>query len=599
MLVSDYIFRRLALNGVRDVFMVSGGGIMHLVDALGRQSSVRYWCNHHEQACAIAAEAYARVTGGIGACLVTTGPGSTNALSGVAGAWVDSIPVVVVSGQVRTGIIADYKRVRQLGPQEIDSVSMARHVTKRAETVMSADLVPVALDRALRDATSGRPGPVWLDLPLDVQGATLDADPPSGSMPDATAHTEPTPADIRGVLRELEHSERPLLVCGNGVHLAHAEQELLALVDRLDCPVVTTIGGMDLIPEDDAHCMGRFGPTGLRRANFAVQNADLLVCVGTSMSIATVGFDTTKFAPQARRVMVNVDPEEFDRPNFHTDVGCASDAKAFLQRLFEEIEPGILAWDPEWAAACREWKRQYPRIVPEYFDHPAFVNSYVLAARLSDLLSPGDVILTGNSLDAVSVFHSFGVKAGQRLLTNSNYGAMGWDLPAAVGAAVARPDVRTVLVTGDGSFQFNSQELLTIGHAQLGVKIFVLCNGGYESIRTMQETHFDGRLVGCHDSSGVGMPNFRSLAKAYGLSYAYLGDHDDLERLLPPLLDGHSPLLCEVHVSPKQKRTPRIVSRMRREGALETPSLEHQFPLLPDEETGRIMSRFSRRHHDR
>jgi len=596
-IVADYVFQYLVSRDVRDVFMVSGGGIMHLVDALGRQPELSYWCNHNEQACAIAAEAYSRITGGVGVCLVTTGPGSTNALSGIAGAWVDSIPVVVLSGQVRTDLIADYGRLRQLGPQEVNIIDMARPVTKYATTVMAAEDIPFELEHAMEAALSGRPGPVWLNIPLDIQGADFEPSQSPGVrgmnlVSAESAGCSAQESDVARLIKDVKGARRPLIVCGNGVHLAGAEDLLLEFVERLDCPVVTTIGGMDLMPEAHLRYMGRFGPTGQRRANFAIQNADLLLCLGASMSVAAVGFDTSGLAPNARRLMVNIDQCEMEKPNLRVDESLAADVGWFMRESLRKTRIEQFAWDPRWLEACRQWKERYPLVTPDYLEDHEHVNSYYLAACLSDRLEPGDVVLTGDSLDAVSVFHSFAVKPHQRVITNSNYGAMGWDLPAAVGACVAREGARTILVTGDGSFQFNSQELLTIGHNRLNVKIFVLNNGGYESIRATQETHCQGRHVGCDARSGVGNPDFESLAAAYGLDYALLETNDVVDSALPDLLAGHGPLLCEVRVSWDQGRSPRIVSRLGRDGAFETPSLEHQHPFLPDDETKQIMGLF-------
>ncbi len=483
--VAEYVFERLAKEGVKDVFMVSGGGIMYLVDALGGRSDVRYWCNHHEQASAIAAEAYARVTGGLGVCLVTTGPGSTNALSAIAGAWVDSIPVLVISGQVRTDLIADYTTHRQIGPQEIDIVSMAAPVTKYAKTVVRAEDVPEELETAISLATSGRPGPVWLNIPLDVQSAEIDDERlrrASFGENLGSGAASGRILDVAPAWEMIAEAKRPVIVCGSGVRLAGAAGTLRRLVEHLDCPMVATIGGMDLLEEVHPLYMGRFGPTGQRRANFALQNADLLLCLGASMSIAAVGFDTRRFAPQARRIMVNVDPSELQKPHFPVDLGIATDVEAFMLALLGEPLPA-LARDSEWVEACQEWKRMFPLVSEDYLADPDHVNSYVLANRISEHMGPDEVIVTGNGMDAVSVFHSFAPKPGQRMLANSNYGAMGWDLPAAVGACVARDNARTVLMTGDGSIQMNIQELLTIGHSRLNLKIFVINNGGYESIR--------------------------------------------------------------------------------------------------------------------
>ena len=586
--VADAIVQFLTERGVRDVFLVSGGGIMYLTDAVGRSDSTRYWCSYHEQASAIAAEGYARILGTPGVCFVTSGPGATNALSGIAGAWVDSIPVIVISGQVRRDLIADHSRWRQLGPQEIDIVSMAKSVTKLAIEISSPDEVDKALEAAWLAATSGRPGPVWLSVPLDVQGSDYvpgDASTQeSHSVERAAPGSNPSALASEEVLARLRGASRPLILVGNGIHLARAERQFDELVRRLGVPVVATIGAMDLLGEDHPYFVGRFGPTGQRRANFAVQNADLLLCMATGMSVADVGFDTAGFAPRAAKLMVNIDPDEMSRPHLRLDLRIAMDVRHFMRELTEALGPSEHLDIEPWNQTCRDWKVRYPLVTHEYTDDSAHVNSYYLAFALSRQLAATDAVLTGNSLDATSVFHSFAVTQGQRVLTNANYGAMGWDLPALVGVCVARDGARAVLVTGDGSLQFNSQELLAIGSNRLNALIFVLNNGGYQSIRSTQERFFEGRFVGSDLSSGISNPSFLALAQAYGLRYVRLENNDDVDAHLPELVAMDGPTLCEVNVSYAQERIPRIMSRRLADGTLVSGALEDQYPFLPREE---------------
>lgn len=592
--VADAVIRFLAQKGVTDLFMVSGGGIMYLTDAVGRSESIRYWCNYHEQACAIAAEGYARILGKPGVCLVTSGPGATNALSGIAGAWVDSVPVIVISGQVRRDLIADHSRWRQLGPQEIDIVSMAKPVTKLAIEIESAEEIPNALASAWQAATSGRPGPVWLSIPLDIQGAEFDGDN-SESVDEAAIRGESqvTVAQVRAVadvLVRLRAAERPLIVAGNGIHIARAETQFDAFVRRLGIPAVTTMGGMDLLGEDHPYYIGRFGPTGQRRANFALQNADLLLCVGTGMSVAAIGFDSSGFAPGAAKIVVNIDPDEMTKPHLRLDIGLAMDLRDFMHEASGRISAERSFEREGWMATCRDWKRRYPILTSDYLADQDHVNSYYLANSLSRLLNPEDTILTGNSLDATSVFHSFAAKPGQRVITNVNFGAMGWDLPALVGACVARKGGRVVLVTGDGSIQFNSQELMTIGKHKFDALIFVLNNRGYQSIRSTQERFAGGRLVGSDEASGIANPSFPAIAEAYGFRYCRLGSNRDVDEDLSTFLALKGPMICEVNVAYDQERIPRVVSRRLPDGSLKSGALHDQFPFLPQDEIDANMS---------
>lgn len=595
MLVADYIFEHLAARGVKDVFTVTGGGIMYLVDALGRNPDIKYWCNFHEQACAISAEGYSRVTGGLGVCLVTTGPGSTNALSAIAGAWVDSVPVLVISGQVRTKLIADYSKHRQIGPQEVNIIPMVEPVVKYATTLTADDDIALELERAIRIATSGRPGPVWLNIPLDVQSVEMDTTRGHEFLFASDGEDEPASGDtagIRKVVQMLRESSRPLIVTGNAIHLAGAESEFKRFVEHLGCPVICQMGGMDLLPEDHPLYMGRFGPTGQRRANFTLQNADLLLCVGAGMSVSAVGWDTENFAPDAKRVMINIDPQELAKPYFPVDLGVVADVKWFMSRLMADHPDLELAVDPDWLQAISEWKRDYPLLTDDYWEDKEHANSYVLAHRISELMQPGEVILTGNASDAVSVHHSFVVKPDQRIITNYGFGAMGWDLPAVVGACVAQGGKRTVLVTGDGSIALNIQELLTLGRHRLNVKVFIINNGGYESIRATQNTFFDGRFVGCHEESGVYNPDFKPLAAAYGLEYRYFRTNEDIDRGLAEIMDTDGPFLVEVNVSFEQEKCPKITSRRQEDGSFVSCSLDDQYPFLPAEEREAIMKRF-------
>lgn len=592
--ISDYVLDRLAAAGVRDIFLVSGGGIMHLVDSVGRHPSIRYTCNYHEQACAIAAEAYARVTEGIGACLVTTGPGSTNGLSGVAGAWYDSIPVFTLSGQVRVPLIADYARVRQVGPQEVNIVPMAQPVTKYATTVREASAIAREVDKALALATSGRPGPVWLDLPLDIQSAMIDA----ASLERFTGEpSRPEGAtDVREAvertLQALRTARRPVLIAGNGVRLGRTAGELLSVLDATQIPALLTIAAMDLVPEEYPQHLGAFGPVGRRSSNFALQNSDLVLSIGASLSIASIGFNTTGFAPRAKKIMVNVDPGEFSRTTLRIDYGAACDAKEFLREMRRRLAAEPFAAPQRWLDACHMWKENYPPGPPADRVKNGVINSYVFAEELSKHLLEGEIVVNGISLDVASIYQSFRVKPRQRVLVNANYGAMGWDLPAAVGACVAAEGRRVVLVTGDGSIHFNIHELQTVRQNNLNLRIFVLSNEGYESIRATQKNWFEGRLVGSDAASGIGSPDFEKLAAAYRIDYRRLATPAEVEPGIREVLEHDGPILCEVMISPEQERTPKLSSFRREDGTMESRPLEDMYPFLPREEIHRNMHLF-------
>lgn len=588
--LSDYVTRFLVAHGITDLFMVSGGGIMHLMDSVGRQEGLRYWCNYHEQACAVSAEGYAKLTRRPCACLVTVGPAGINALSGVAGAWVDSVPMLVLTGQVRRDLIADYGKVRQYGPQEGDVVGLARHVTKYAVTVLDPARIRFELEKALHLATSGRPGPVWIDLPLDVQAALVEEDRLEGFEPEPD-RLGPDPEALDQVAQALVSARRPLLLAGNGIHWAHAGQAWLRFLERWPVPVVVPYSAKDVLWEDHPLNMGVMGYTGQRRANFALQNADLLVSLGSGLCVSKTGFNLQGFAPRARKILVDIDPGQLHHQALKPDLAVLADLGRFLERLAERAPAG---WGvPErWREACAHWRRAYPVITPDYFEDPEHVNTYVFMDRLAEALPASGRLVTGNGLDVPSFYQAFRVKRGQRTLISGNWGAMGWDLPMAIGACVAEGPAPTVVVTGDGSLQWNVQELLTIGAHRLPVAIFVFNNQGYTSIRGTQNAFFEGRFVGADPASGVFNPDFRSLAAAYGLAYDRIAHPGDLDAGIRRTLAAPGPILCEVKVSPSQFLSPKASAFRRPDGTLESRPLEDMAPFLPREEIRRNMTLF-------
>jgi acetolactate synthase-1/2/3 large subunit len=529
----------------------------------------------------------------VGACVVTTGPGSTNALSGIAGAFVDSVPVIVISGQVRRDIIADYTKLRQLGPQEINIEPMVTPVVKYFRTIMDPALLRYELEAAWWHATSERPGPAWINIPLDVQGADFDESGARTFEPPQNAGATP---ELEGKVSEaidmLRNAKRPVVIGGNGIQLGRARKLFAEFVDKLGAPVLSTIGGLDLLPESNPLYMGRFGPTGQRRANFTLQNSDLILTIGASMSISSIGFNTAGFAPKAKRIMVTIDANDLEKPNYKPDLAIAADANDFFRAFLKQTAADRFEFSPKWSEACARWKTRYPLVTPDYLADETVVNSYVFAQELSRKLDKGDVVVTGNSLDIVSVLHSFEVKEDQRVFTNINYGSMGWDLPGAVGACVGSGDHRTCLVTGDGSLIFNVQELLTIRANNLPVKIFVLNNDGYESIRATQKNFFDGNFVGSDFASGIANPDFRALATAFGFKYVHVANNSEIIGKLEEVLSGPEPVMCELKLSPTQLRSPKTMSYRRPDGTFETRPLEDQFPFLPREEIHENMHLF-------
>lgn len=582
--LSDYVVSFLVEKGICDIFLVSGGGIMHLLDSVGRNKRLRYFCNHHEQASAICAEAYSRAKGTMGCCLVTTGPGSTNALSGVVGAWYDSIPMLVISGQVKRELIADYQRVRQLACQEVNIMDMARPVTKYIKTITEPELIRYELETALYRAREGRPGPVWIDIPLDVQGSMIDETKlVPADLPHETGGNGRLLEDVAAVVGALKKSRRPLLMCGNGIRLGGAELLLADFLDEFAIPTVLALSATDLVPEDHPSYLGIVGHVAQRRANFALQNCDLLLSIGSGLNSAKVGFNYQDFASRATKIVVDIDACQLSHQIIRPDLPILADAAGFLKELSRALKEADFTIAKRWSSACMAWKKRYPVITPDFWDEKEYVNSYVFFDRLSSALSEGDLVVTGNGLECPSCFQAFRSKKDQRVIFNTNYGSMGWGFPASIGVAVANPDRKTVCVDGDGGFQMNLQELQTVFYYRLPIKLFVFNNRGYASIRATQNSFFAGHLVGADESSGVTNPDFEKLAQANGVPFERILNHDELGKISDILL-MEGPVLCEVNISPEQQVVPKCSAYTKDDGTIASRPYEDMSPLLPREE---------------
>jgi len=593
MKLSDYVAATLAEDyGVTDIFLVSGGGIMHLLDSVGSHPKIAYHATFHEQAAVVAAEGYARRSGRLGVALATVGPGAGNAVAGLPGAWIDSIPVLVLVGQVRQDIIADYSVQRTYGPQEANTLGMARPVTKYAERVRDPQSVREHLDRAIHAALSGRPGPAWLEFPLDVQGAQVDEKIMIGWTPPvedgAAARIREQARRVAALVHE---AERPLLVPGNGIRLSGSEPLLEALMERTRIPVVMPITAKDLVPEDHAGYVGIFGTAGQRRANFAVQNADLLLALGAGLNIQKCGFNIAGFAPKAKKIVVDIDEFQLTHQALKPDVPIEADVKPFLRELLIALEETPARPSERWLAACARWKERYPLITEDYRSEPNYVNSYLFMDALAEAMRPGETLVPGAGLDTVSAYQAFRVKHDQRVLI-SGWGSMGWELPLSIGACLGSGRKRVVTVTGDGSVQWNIQELQTIRLERLPVKIFVFNNAGFSSIRATQNNFFESRFYGSHPGSGVDNPDFAKLASAYGLGYATIRTNADLAAGIAGFLGGDEPGICEVMLAPEQSVSPKASAFRREDGTFESRPFEDMAPFLPREEVAENMSLF-------
>ena len=604
--VVEYVASFLAANGINRVFSVTGGGAMHLNDALGHHSELECTYNHHEQACAIAAESYARINNRIAAVCVTTGPGGINALTGVAGGYLDSIPMLVLSGQVRYDTTARSTGldIRAMGDQEFDIVKAVDSMTKYCEMVTDPNCIRYCLEKALYLATNGRPGPCWLDIPLNVQAAYIDEEALVGFNPDECENAVTPKVELsvaREVVARIKSAKRPVLYAGNGIRISGAFEVFRRVADKLNIPVVTGWNSIDIMEDDNPLYVGRGGIMGDRAGNFAVQNSDLVISIGSRLSIRQVGYNYKTWARAAYVIMVDADKEEMKKPTLHVDMPVHADAFDFLMRLEEAImhEEAALAEDrTEWLNICANWKKRYPVITEKHFMDKEKVNVYAFIGALSSRLNKNQITVVGNGSACVVGSHGYIIKEGQRFIINSAIASMGYDLPAAIGAsfaqqdgaligrdALAKYDRDIILVTGDGSIQMNLQELQTIIHHKLPIKIFVINNEGYHSIRQTQKNFFGEPLVGVgNDSCDLSFPDMEKLSYAYGYPYYRITDNTMLSGVLTTVLEADGPLICEVFVNTTQKFEPKAASKRLEDGTMVSAPLEDLAPFLPREE---------------
>lgn len=588
--LSDYVIKRLEETGTKHMFMLPGGGAMHLNDSLGKSRKIQYVCCLHEQACSIAAEAYARVNNKIGLLMVTTGPGGTNAITGVAGAWLESTPVLVVSGQVKRADMVNGQGIRQQGMQELDIISIVKSITKYAALVDDPAMIRYHMERALHEAVSGRKGPVWLDIPLDVQAEWVEEDELIGYTPVPDSKKTCLEQQVMKVIHMINQSERPVLLAGNGIRLADAIPEFQGIIDILQIPVLTTWNGIDLIEEMHPLYYGRPGGLGHRYANFMQQNSDLFLSIGARMNLLQTGYNFDGFARHAVRIMVDIDEAELHKINVRPDLAVCADAKDFLTLLGCYQDQIIKKDRSEWFAYGRCLRDKYPVVKPEDWKLQGKVNPYCLLEVISDYMEAGDIYVSGSSGSCIDIsMQAFKVKKGQRVFCTKGLASMGYGLPSAIGACLASGGRRTVGVNGDGGFAMNIQELQTIARMQLPVKIFVLSNRGYGAIRATQTNLFRGHLVACTEESDLSLPSAAKIARAYGLKTVVIKDHEELENKVLQVLHSAGPVICEVLTPIELTALPKQISYKREDGQMESLPLEYMNPPLEEDEMRKNM----------
>lgn len=587
--LSDYIFRFLEEKGIKHAFMLPGGGAMHLVDSIGK-SDIDYTCCLHEQAAAIAAEAYGQHTNTPGVVLVTSGPGATNAITGVTAGWIDSTPMIILSGQAKRSDLVGDKGVRQIGSQEVQIVPMVTPVTKYAVQILEPSQIRYHLEKAWYEATTGRPGPVWLDIPLDVQAVVLNENELKGYSIDAEKVFFINDK-VKRVVELILEAKKPLVIAGNGIKLSGAQELLYELLELLKIPVETTWKTIDLFDEEDCVYVGHPGIMGDRGANLVLQESDLILSIGSRLDTSITAFNEKHFGKNAKKIIVDIDDNELKRMGGNKEVAIVCDAGVFLQELLYQLkkiqEDSLFiekknTWG-QWLTHCKNLRNNYPVITQAHRETEEFVSAYYFIDKLCQLLKEDDVIVPESSGGAGEItYQAFRLKKGQKMKNAAGLGSMGFGLPYAIGSCIANDRKRTILINGDGAFQLNIQELETLHRLNLPVKIFIWNNNGYASIRAMQRNNFAGHYVASEKNSGLIMPNIDSVARAYGFKTYKIRDNKELDELLPELMKDEKPLLCELMVLSEETVSPRVKAIVGENGKMESGILEKMWPYLEE-----------------
>ena len=590
--LSDYISNFLVEKGIKDIFTVTGGGAMHLNDSFGHNKKLNCIYNHHEQACSIAAEGYYRMNNKLPAVCVTTGPGGTNAITGVYGAWVDSIPMFVISGQVKreTTIWSTEVPLRQLGDQEFNIVDCVSTMTKYSHMVTDANEIAYHLEKAYYLCKNGRPGPVWLDIPLDIQAAIIDTDELKHFDPKECEEENPIYDETLTdkIIEKIKQSKRPVFLAGTGIRHASSEKEFLELIEKYQIPVVTAWNAHDIIWDEHELYCGRPGTVGTRGGNFIVQSSDLIITFASRLNIRQISYNYKMFAKDAYKIIIDIDAAELDKPTLSPDMKIHANVKDVINSLLNKNYTANNETHKKWLKWCKNINSKYPAVLERYYEKNTPINPYVFTDKLFNCLEEYDKIVTGNGSACVITFQAAKIKKGQRLFTNSGCAAMGYGLPASLGAAISEKGNRVICLDGDGSIQMNIQELATISHNKLNLKIFLLNNNGYHSIRQTQNNLFKPPLIGIDKNSGLMFPNHEILAKAYEIEYKKIDNLINIEEKIKDVLNSKGPIICEVILDENQSFSPKLSSKVLEDGTIVSPEIDDMFPFLEREEYERI-----------
>ena len=579
--VSDFIIKRLEKEGVEHVFIVSGGGGMFLIESLGNSNKIQYIPNHHEQASSIAAEAYSRVSQNLGVAIVTTGPAGTNALTGFACAWTDSVPLLIISGQAKTTNLIGDTGLRQRGFHEVNISKIVEPVAKFAITITDVNTIAYNLEKAIFLAKNDRPGPVWLDIPIDIQSADYIAENQILFDSEKEYPKKVFENNIKQVIELIQNSKRPIIIAGHGIKLSKSKNAFIKLVELLNIPVVTSRSAFDVIESNHPLRAGFVGNFGQRSANFALQNSDLVITLGTRLAITLVGYEGHLFAREAKKVVVDIDINQLKNPLIKIDYPIHTDVKFFINELYNSFYtlnnyPSF----SNWIQKIEHWKNIFPNVTNEMVLQKKYVNSYYFYSILSDKMKAEDILVWDQGAAYHSAAVSFKTKKNQIAFSNEGFTPMGYGLPAAIGACLASGKKEVISVNGDGGIMLNIQELQTIFHFQFPIKIFIFNNDGYTSIKHTQDQYFNGHYVGVDSNSGLSCPNFIKIAKAFGIPSYKIKKNKEIEYIIDEALHIAGPVLIEVFLDPIQLIIPRIKSEKLNNGRMKSKPLEDMFPYL-------------------
>jgi len=583
--LADYVVKFLEKKKIDTVFTVSGGGSIFLCDALYSSKKIKYVSHHHEQAASFAAESYARAKNGIGCCFVTTGPGGTNSLTGVSSAWIDSIPVIFISGQVFLNQTIQKTQKRQIGVQEINIIDIVKPITKFSKMITDANSINFYLEKAYSIAKSGRPGPVFIDIPADIQNAMIDEKKVVKNKYKKSNENFAIDSRLNLIIKKLKNSKRPLIHLGHGVKLSKAQKLVKKFFNKFKIPFVVTWNADDIISSSHTMYCGRPGAFGERGSNFIVQNCDFYLSLGTRLPYMVTGYNAKKFAAKAKfKVMVDIDPKELNKNDLKIDLKIKSDAKFFLQKLFHKLKKYHST--KEWLNYCKNVRKKYPILLQQMIDEKKYVNSYYFVKTLSKYTKKNDSIITDMGFSFTTTHQALDVKDNQCFFTNSGHAPMGWGLPATIGTYFSKKKIKSNLIclTGEGGLQMNVQELATIMHNKIPIKIFIFNNGGYLTIKQTQILGFGGRIMGADKDSGLSFPSYRELAKSHKMSYQKIKNHEDLKKNIRKILGYKKAIICELIMNPNEEQIPKAINRRNEIGKSIPTDFEDMYPFLPRDE---------------